>query len=379
MIEVVKNPIDNSEVTIVDGIVAKLNIYPAPAGNKFGNTHTAQFIMDSGEKINIQGYKSTVDSLTIQENKKWFEVKEGMSVRFPVDVNVKGSVTYYNVQRAKIKVTDKQIKTIENNAANAPRNASNTQGNTNPKVNQENAKEAVKESKTQVKPLYKIYGEVKSVNNNIVEVFNEDSKTVSVILNEQQLADPKFSVGGRIAGFVDDSLQEPYENITGFKAYVAKKAKDDLSIRVGNAMNIAVALCKNKENNSIDLDEALILVPHIVKEVDDLRDKIANEYKDMDEYSRNARLGQVCVLAAEGKASDASLIPTAYYLFKKMGEIEDNIRKGGIVESKSSTEKQEIKVDVNSTSEEPKVITEEQVNINSNNNIYDDYDLGIPF
>ena len=99
MIEKVKNPVDNSEVTIVSGVISKVNIYKKE--DKYQNTHTAQLIVD-GDKVNIGGYKSTVDSLTINHNGSWTEIKEGMTVRIPVVVNGQ----YLNATRTKIQLVD---------------------------------------------------------------------------------------------------------------------------------------------------------------------------------------------------------------------------------------------------------------------------------
>lgn len=240
MIEKVINPVDNSEIVIVSGVIAKVNIFKARADDKYGNTHTAQLVMDSGEKINVQGYKSTVDTLTIQENKQWFEVKEGMTVRFPVDVNVKGSMTYYNVQRAKIKVTNKAI------SASLPSNSqsvSNT--NATPQGQQVSVPRAIIDdsSKPASTPnsTFKVYGEVKAIKSGgIVSLLNDkDGVRYDIVLGEHS---GQVFIGGVFTATIDSDGNI----ISGWKVYKTGKPNENIGMLRCHANNGATTLLQTE-------------------------------------------------------------------------------------------------------------------------------------
>src|SRR5574343_20990 len=171
MIEKLKNPIDNSEVTVVSGIISKLNIYQK--ADKYQNTHTAQLIID-GAKVNIGGYKSTVDNLTVNNNGSWVEIEEGMTVRIPVVVNGQ----YLNASRTKIQIVDAEIK-----ALGASQEASNAQPKQTPSPvsgTQQKVSESPKSSKTT-----KVFGEVAEIKNGVALVNQKDGGNVTVVLGDK--------------------------------------------------------------------------------------------------------------------------------------------------------------------------------------------------
>lgn len=235
MIEKLKNPIDNSEVTVVSGVISKLNIYQKI--DKYQNTHTAQLLID-GAKVNIGGYKSTIDNLTVNNNGSWVEIKEGMSVRIPVVVNGQ----YLNASRTKIQIVDAEIKAPE-----APQNASNARPKQTPSPSggtQQKAPEGPKSSKTT-----KVFGEVAEISSGVALINQKDGGSVSVVLGDKA---SEVNVKDRIAANID----EAGNIVSGYKWYAplqSNKKPEKVGMQVGHALNGALNLYR--KNNATQVFE----------------------------------------------------------------------------------------------------------------------------
>lgn len=227
MIEKLKNPIDNSEVTIVSGVISKLNIYQK--ADKYQNTHTAQLLID-GAKVNIGGYKSTIDNLTVNNNGSWVEIKEGMAVRIPVVVNGQ----YLNASRTKIQIVDAEIKAPE-----ASQNAPSVQPKQTPSPTsgtQQKAPESPKSSKTT-----KVFGEVAEIKNGVALVNQKDGGSVAVVLGDKV---SEVNVKDRIAANID----EAGIIVSGYKWYAplqSNKKPEKVGMQVGHALNGSLNICRN--------------------------------------------------------------------------------------------------------------------------------------
>lgn len=228
MIEKLKNPIDNSEVTVISGVISKLNIYQK--ADKYQNTHTAQLLID-GAKVNIGGYKSTIDNLTVNNNGSWVEVKEGMTVRVPVVVNGQ----YLNASRTKIQIVDAEIKAPE-----ASKNASSAQPKQTPSPasgTQQKAPESPKSSKTT-----KVFGEVVEIKDGVAIVNQKDGGSVTVVLGDKI---SEVNVKDRIAANIDENGAI----VSGYKWYAPlqsnSKKPEKIGMQVGHALNGSLNICRN--------------------------------------------------------------------------------------------------------------------------------------
>lgn len=227
MIEKLKNPVDNSEVVIVSGVISKLNIYQKV--DKYQNTHSAQIIVD-GDKVNIGGYKSTVDNLTVKSGDAWVEIKEGMSVRVPVKVNGQ----YMNASRSQIQIMNAEIKAPE-----ASQNASNQQ----PKQTHSPAnamQQKAPESSPAAKPT-KVFGEVADIKDGVAIVNQKDNGSVSVVLGDKA---SEINIKDRIACYIN----EIGEIVSGYKWYAplqSNKKPEKVGLQVGHALNGSLNICRN--------------------------------------------------------------------------------------------------------------------------------------
>lgn len=109
-IKSVVNPVDDSTITIAEGVVEKIT-YKDKVDN-FGNTHSAGLLVD-GNWINIalktkEGYQPQVRFAKGQPGKQtWETLNEGDTVKIVVKPNEWNGKTYYSTTSSKINVTKK--------------------------------------------------------------------------------------------------------------------------------------------------------------------------------------------------------------------------------------------------------------------------------
>lgn len=112
-----------------------------------------------------------------------------------------------------------------------------------------------------------------------------------------------------------------------------------LPIRLGNALTVAQNFTKTYT------DVVAIASKQVLPEVDKLRDKLAKQYTQLDDYALGARVGQCVVIAAQFTKDINSYIEVAEQLFHEMCESEEELKnvssniKDNKKESKVKTEK----------------------------------------
>ena len=101
-----------------------------------------------------------------------------------------------------------------------------------------------------------------------------------------------------------------------------EKAKSDksLPIRLGNALTVAQNFTKTYT------DVVAIASKQVLPEVDKLRDKLAKQYTQLDDYALGARVGQCVVIAAQFTKDINSYIEVAEQLFREMCQSEEELK-----------------------------------------------------
>lgn len=174
----------------------------------------------------------------------------------------------------------------------------------------------------------KVYGEILTLDGTAASV-KTDNGEVKVTLTQEQVA--AVQVGGRLAGQVDGSGNI----VSGFKVYGpagSKPAgggnkgfkKDDLAIRLGNALTITHAMFPEQHVINLELE-----VTQTLAVMDNLRSKLAAEFTHMDAFSLGARLGQSGILSAPfSRNGPDEFAENTESVFRMICTMEDNIRKG---------------------------------------------------
>jgi hypothetical protein len=246
----------------------------------------------------------------------YIDLKEGMKIRLPVSKKV---FTRANGEQGEsIEGKKAKIKVTDTSGAREPRQQSTQQG-------QQQQKSSAAATK--------IYGDITSVDGNRVVVKVENGEEVFVVLSDDQLA--QIAKDGRIAG-----LRDSEGKVTNFKAYGPKSSggsagnksggskKDDLPIRLGNALSISEAMFPEQS-----VLEKGVIVEQILQAMDSVKVKLRDEFKSLDDYAFGARLGQSGILSARwGNESIDAFIQKTEETFRFINSLEDKIRNGGKVE-----------------------------------------------
>lgn len=118
-----------------------------------------------------------------------------------------------------------------------------------------------------------------------------------------------------------------------------------LPIRLGNALTVAQNFTKTH------IDVVSVASKQVLPEVDKLRDKLAKQYTQLDDYALGARVGQCVVIAAQFTKDINSYIEVAEQLFHEMCGAEEELKNANSnvqdnkKESKVKTEKAVPKVE----------------------------------
>lgn len=344
MITVTKNPVDDSAITIVSGVIETVKITKLKTPDTYKNTHKASLKIGD-DWINVGAYKSTVDSLTTQDsNKNWIEVKEGQAVKFAVSPRVYQGKTYYDVKRTNIKIVNSDSVTTKALVTNVEQ--SKQQGNTNTTGKDENA------SKVNTK---RFYGVLKAIDKASVDglfcvSIIELEKTTEI--GEPQFffakTDLKLQEGCRVnfkyttedekntiteVVKVYDAIQTVSQKT---KVVTKSKVQDapfgskerQMKMTIGNMFNVAV----NAVGVS-DLEKTKQFAYDLYEPANILRDKLIEEYQET--HSDNdigAKLGDALKAAALVEKDTNNLVAKAEEILKVQIDLENmifNKSKGG--------------------------------------------------
>lgn len=302
-------------------------------GKTIKSTHRASILMKKGEdtvwvsfgehEVKNEKYESQYQ---IKEGEVWVDLKEGMEIRLPVvlkswkdrDGNDRTGV---EGKKTKIKITDKS----------GAREPQGRQGSSQ----QPSGSSAGAGGKTN-----KVFGDILSVSDTGALVKTETGE-VEVVLTSEQLG--QISVGGRLAG-----QRAEDGTLTSFKAYGPKGQggnsgsssrsykKDDLPVRLGNALTITDAMFPN-----VDLVTQGNIVLQIMGAMDGVKARLREEFKHLDDYAFGARLGQSGILAASaGRDSVETFVGRVEEIFRFVCGCEDEARAASNVPSEQTPEPQ---------------------------------------
>lgn len=177
----------------------------------------------------------------------------------------------------------------------------------------------------------KVYGEVLSIDGKTASIKLESGDSVNVVLSDDQIG--QLQVGGRLAG----QRGADGQIVSGFKAYGPKgsggassgggsrRGKDDLPVRLGNALTITDAMFPN----AAIVDQGVIVV-QVLEAMDGIKARLREEFKALDDYAFGARLGQSGILAARhSQEGIAQFIENVETTFRFICATEDQVRGSG--------------------------------------------------
>ena len=191
-------------------------------------------------------------------------------------------------------------------------------------------------------------------------------KVGDVVLKEGMQVE--FEYAGQFKNINMDTFKIIQQEIP--KEVKKQQVDKTLPIRLGNALTVAQNFTKTY------VDVVAIASKQVLPEVDKLRDKLAKQYTQLDDYALGARVGQCVVIAAQFTKDINSYIEVAEQLFHEMCRSEEELKNTNSdvqynKENKVKTEKVVYKT------EEHK--PESSVNDTGNSDPELDWDDSIPF
>lgn len=266
--------------------------------------------------------------------------KEGFSISF----SYKQGERFGEVNLQTVKIVDK-------NPSKTSQNQSQCSPNPNTKDKTRNGSQSVsggdkKQSKT--KPKAKLYGSVVSIISDNTVCLNDDKLgEVSVKLTEDQFEEVKkigvgSVVGVRFTGFSElNEETNNYEVKSGWKVYkpVKEVKQSDMvekisqvqdapfnskerqfKMTVGNLMNVAAIAC------DYDIEKTVEFAEELYPEVEKLRVKLINEYKDTrSDGDISSKLGDCLKHSAQKNHSVQELIKSAESWVSSHIKLEDKL------------------------------------------------------
>lgn len=173
---------------------------------------------------------------------------------------------------------------------------------------------------------------------------------------------------GKYKNVVLDTLKIVQQEVP--KEVKKQQVDKTLPIRLGNALTVAQNFTKTY------IDVVAIASKQVLPEVDKLRDKLAKQYTQLDDYALGARVGQCVVIAAQFTKDINSYIEVAEQLFHEMCESEEELKNV----SSNVQDKKENKVKTEKVVSKAKETKPEPVvNDTDNSEPELDWDSDIPF
>lgn len=174
---------------------------------------------------------------------------------------------------------------------------------------------------------------------------------------------------GQYKNVVLDTLKIVQQEVP--KEVKKQQVDKSLPIRLGNALTVAQNFTKTY------IDVVAIASKQVLPEVDKLRDKLAKQYTQLDDYALGARVGQCVVIASQFTKDINSYIEVAEQLFHEMCEAEEELKN---VNSNVQDNKKENKVKTEKVVSRAKETKPEPVaNDTDNSEQGIDWDSDIPF
>lgn len=171
---------------------------------------------------------------------------------------------------------------------------------------------------------------------------------------------------GKYKNVVLDTLKIVQQEVP--KEVKKQQVDKTLPIRLGNALTVAQNFTKTY------IDVVAIASKQVLPEVDKLRDKLAKQYTQLDDYALGARVGQCVVIAAQFTKDINSYIEGAEQLFHEMCRSEEELKNGNPpVQDEREVKTEKVASKVKETKPEP------VINDTDNSDPELDWDSDIPF
>ena len=271
-----------------NGAIKSISFKPLPSPDTYGNLFRIWMTLEDGSVINMGNVKK--EQFSIKEGKEYYNLQAGDVIFLKYEDTGK----FKNSKAANLTLVTKASEAPKNNATAIP--ASN-QGQ--PIASQQN----VTVSST---APFKVYGEIKSIQDGVAVVANEDGKDYNVVLGNfsnglvvgMRITAKIDKEGNIVSGFKSYPLKAPVQSVTDKISSVPDDSfsskERQFKMSFGNMMNVAA------NTNLIEPEKIASFAIELFQPAADLRVKLINQFKESrSDNDVGAKLGDALKQAAK--------------------------------------------------------------------------------
>ena len=272
-----------------NGAIKSISFKPLPSADTYGNLFRIWMSLDDGSVINMGNTKK--EQFSIKEGKEYYNLQAGDVIFLKYEDTGK----FKNSKAANLTLVTKASEAVKE----APKN-------NNTAIPATNQGQPIASQQNVTAQPFKVYGEIKSIQDGVAVVANEDGKDYNVVLGN-------FSNGLVIGMRITAKIDKEGNIVSGFKSYPLKAPVQSVTDKIssvpddsfsskerqfkmsfGNMMNVAAntSLVEPQDIAKFAID---LFLPAA-----DLRVKLIKQYKDSrSDNDVGAKLGDALKQAAK--------------------------------------------------------------------------------
>ena len=347
-----------------NGSIKSISFKPLPSADTYGNLFRIWMSLDDGSVINMGNTKK--EQFSIKEGKEYYNLQAGDVIFLKYEDTGK----FKNSKAANL--------TLVTKASEAAKEAPKNNATAIPATNQ--GQPIASQQNVAVQP-FKVYGEIKSIQDGVAVVANEDGKDYNVVLGNfsnglvvgMRITAKIDKEGNIVSGFKSYPLKAPVQSVTDKispipdDSFSSKERQFKMSF--GNMMNVAA------NTNLVEPQDIAKFAIELFQPAADLRVKLINQFKESrSDNDVGAKLGDALKQAA--KVHNNSVQGIISYAEKYVIEhIKAEEYKKSVLEGKSV-----VKPEENVVQQDPVVVQPATTNVEPDfSEPPIDFDLDIPF
>ena len=285
----IKTKGENMTTKTFNGAIKSITFKPLPSADAYGNMFRIWMTLEDGSVINMGNTKK--EQFSIKEGKEYYNLQAGDVIFLKYEDTGK----FKNSKSANL--------TLVTKASEAVKEAPKNNATAIPATNQ--GQPIAPQQNVTAQP-FKVYGEIKGIQEGVAVVANEDGKDYKVVLGN-------FSNGLVVGMRITAKIDKEGNIVSGFKSYPLKASAQSTTDKIssvpddsfsskerqfkmsfGNMMNVAA------NTNLVEPQDIAKFAIELFQPAADLRGKLINQFKDSrSDNDVGAKLGDALKQAAK--------------------------------------------------------------------------------
>jgi len=272
-----------------NGAIKSISFKPLPSADTYGNLFRIWMSLDDGSVINMGNTKK--EQFSIKEGKEYYNLQVGDVIFLKYEDTGK----FKNSKAANLTLVTKASEA----AKEAPKN-------NNTAIPASNQGQPIAPQQNVTAQPFKVYGEIKSIQDGVAVVANEDGKDYNVVLGNfsnglvvgMRITAKIDKEGNIVSGFKSYPLKAPVQSVTDKISSVPDDSfsskERQFKMSFGNMMNVAA------NTNLVEPEKIASFAIELFQPAADLRVKLITQYKDSrSDNDVGAKLGDALKQAAK--------------------------------------------------------------------------------